>query len=350
MPGGARRLASLAAFSVAIGLVALNSSSERGDPNAALPNSDSILEKGRSSSRNPAIFSVKEAINAKGNFSRGNEGLAFAKWATGWVQSIRGAGSLPVLTLGQGGEWSGINCSVLSTRGSSRTPREKCRHLERALADEYSLLDKHVSGFLSKLLTGDPDSAKRAGNRLAGPDMAKISGPFSSFGGGAGAGFQVFCGNDVIVSVGGGGGGGRKHGIFRRGGGGGMQLFNVTGSGSTMVINTGGGSDGTTFRWDPVATSRGCPRLDARAPISRCPGRTLRVLGGGGGGAGVSLSGQTHTVGFSYFYFSAGIDGGPIPSSDPAAMCSHLPCAPWRRFARFGDGVQCEPCDAAGNG
>ena len=144
-----------------------------GGSNAALPNSDSILEKGRSSSRNPAIFSVKEAINAKGNFSRGNEGLAFAKWATGWVQSIRGSGSLPVLTLGQGGEWSGINCSVLSTRGSSWTPREKCRHLERALADEYSLLDKHVSGFLSKLLTGDPDSAKRAGNRLAGPDMAK---------------------------------------------------------------------------------------------------------------------------------------------------------------------------------
>ena len=91
-----------------------------------------------------------------------------------------------------------------------------------------------------------------------------------------------------------------------------MQLFNVTGSGSTMVINTGGGSDGTTFRWDPVATSRGFPRQVVSALISRCPVRNLSVFGGVGAAPASRCPVKRILWASHTFIFRLGLTEGPF--------------------------------------
>jgi hypothetical protein len=172
-------------------------------------------------------------------------------------------------------------------------------------------------------------------------------------GGGSGAGFQIYCGGQELVTVGGGGGGGVDIGewdTYGGGGGGGVQMRGImnhwdTNNGSNASSSIGSGMAGVS--WTSIgggcgggSTSGGGKGCDvtsfvpsaqyaaARARVlqqlAQCMSINQLVVVGGGGGGGYSIAGgEAGVYGFGFSISSADVnstDGNSTDGSGAAAI------------------------------
>lgn len=193
-------------------------------------------------------------------------------------------------------------------------------------------------------------------------------------GGGSGAGFQVSCGADEILSAGGGGGGGIQawdspgdqgsnsserpedgrvsSGGGGGGGGGGLQVFASLPGLPPCTISTGGGGgcgrhlgamlhfcgssgdaeDGSTGRG---AKNVGCDGRRLNETLAACArGPGLRAVGGGGGGGGVSIccKGPAHfSYGFNFTLAASPAKDARLASPGASMARVSLGTMPWQR-------------------
>ena len=160
------------------------------------------------------------------------------------------------------------------------------------------------------------------------PDSFRRGTTIPSFSGGQGAGFgfEVFCGSELIFSFGAGGGGG-MHGVSgTAGGGGGGQ------SASPDIVNAGGGV-GCSFanpsaypvcsnHPDGSGVAPGQVQLRVRNSMNACRQPVLVCGGGGGGGGFTSAGGCQYGAGYSFSFdqqLKQGVAAGNLTS--PAAEC-----------------------------
>ena len=167
-------------------------------------------------------------------------------------------------------------------------------------------------------------------------DSQKIKG-FNG-GAGAGAGFEVFCGSELVFSFGGGGGGGVADDEGTLGGGAGVQSdSDEVGGGTGCSFSNMGTRD-----CDPEADSGGETFYDFKQSIMDtlhdCPRLTLCGGGGGGGGFQFNDNGVCYFGGGFSFNFTAvvsrswGEDGQelkPVVSMPTDVTC---PGSPSKRY------------------
>jgi hypothetical protein len=189
-------------------------------------------------------------------------------------------------------------------------------------------------------------------------------------GGGSGAGFQVYCGETLVLTAGGGGGGGMEGRPTRRrvgrqadfsvggGGGGGVQFrypldahAEVSFVGSPAMsdwVNVGGGSGcgtcdaggeelcdesaerllcGQKMDEDSITDRMQSARFKESLQWWRSQGGNMRIVGGGGGGGGTAECCDTYAIGYGFsfelYVYTLSPPSPPAPAPAPQPQPQH---------------------------
>ncbi|GAB5371463.1 hypothetical protein AAMO2058_001582100 [Amorphochlora amoebiformis] len=302
--------------------------------------------------------------------------VGFANQVREWIHSIRQNVSHHPIQLGQGEGHTEVQCYLIAPNSKTL-----CDKIKNVVESEIDIEAKRLATFLLHILNGNEDQAIAMAPGLGGYQIFDWErefenesqntrwlkhppwsyGPVVSFGGGAGAGFQVSCNHTLLLSAGGGGGGGVEVGQglggYSGGGGGGVRIYPAGVAGG---ISMGMGSNGTISRFD-ADTDRmlfNHALGEMRHRIRTCPPEQLKLRGGGGGGGGITirvlpsapkhvranatrgLRGEevTYSLGYFYFYFS---DAQAERGGDGGDSCDHIPCSQWVHFGKYIRGGPC---------
>jgi len=275
---------------------------------------------------------------------------SFVNEVEAWFEMIEMDG-LPEDTYeGQGMSSSGVRCNDDLPQYSPSA----CETVFSYVRSLYSLELKGLALYLVRLLDGNKDSVDKVVGMTEGfglvqtNEMSKelddhpewfLNG-MESFGGGGGAGFQIFCRGIQLLTAGGGGGGGftSSDGLnaFAKsaGGGGGVQ---ITYKGKEYSIGGGAGGGDVTQDdpdWDHINSDKNADPAgfydnlhQLLGQLESCPRDQVGLWFGGGGGGGVTIDGKTYTLGASYFYRQFGMVGNAHTKSktDDMKWCDQLP-------------------------